>query len=390
MDPRRIIMLGIVITISLVIGVSVYFQERHADPSGAPPQPAPPVSSQPPAPADNPPPAGGQSSLVAPSFDIARVEPTGEALVAGRAAPGSTVELVANGIVLDRAQANADGEFLMSPPTLGAGSYDLTLRVGEVVSSASVAVAVPQPGEGDVLVVVGKSGEPSKIVQAGVVPEVAPAAPAESAEAAAVAEPAGRETASLRIAAVEAEQGRLFVQGEGPEGARTRIYLNNQPLADAVVGHDEKWSLTVEQGVSAGDYQVRADQVDAGGKVAARAEVPFSAGQQVASSDMTPTTPEPPSRAAGPTLPQPMMAGFAPSASTGLAAVAAPSGDAANPVVKAVSTVKIRRGDSLWRISRATYGSGVRFSTIYEANLDQIRDPDLIYPDQIFVMPPTP
>ena len=51
------------------------------------------------------------------------------------------------------------------------------------------------------------------------------------------------------------------------------------------------------------------------------------------------------------------------------------------------SAVIIRRGDSLWRISRRVYGRGVRYSTIYLANGDQIRDPDRIWPGQIFSVP---
>ncbi len=49
--------------------------------------------------------------------------------------------------------------------------------------------------------------------------------------------------------------------------------------------------------------------------------------------------------------------------------------------------VIIRRGDSLWRISRRVYGHGMRYSTIYLANQEQIRDPDRIWPGQVFRVP---
>ena len=49
--------------------------------------------------------------------------------------------------------------------------------------------------------------------------------------------------------------------------------------------------------------------------------------------------------------------------------------------------VIIRRGDSLWRISRRVYGRGIRYSTIYLANQEQIRDPDRIWPGQVFRVP---
>ncbi|MFK0693027.1 LysM peptidoglycan-binding domain-containing protein, partial [Mesorhizobium sp. IMUNJ 23033] len=51
------------------------------------------------------------------------------------------------------------------------------------------------------------------------------------------------------------------------------------------------------------------------------------------------------------------------------------------------SAVIIRRNDTLWRISRRVYGRGVRYSTIYLANQDQIRNPDRIWPGQVFKVP---
>ncbi|CAN7242651.1 LysM peptidoglycan-binding domain-containing protein [Neorhizobium tomejilense] len=51
------------------------------------------------------------------------------------------------------------------------------------------------------------------------------------------------------------------------------------------------------------------------------------------------------------------------------------------------SSVIIRRGDTLWQISRRVYGQGVRYTTIYLANEAQIRNPDVIQPGQIFGVP---
>jgi nucleoid-associated protein YgaU len=47
----------------------------------------------------------------------------------------------------------------------------------------------------------------------------------------------------------------------------------------------------------------------------------------------------------------------------------------------------VRRGNSLWWIARRTYGHGTRFTAIYSANRELIRDPDLIYPGQVLKMP---
>lgn len=70
------------------------------------------------------------------------------------------------------------------------------------------------------------------------------------------------------------------------------------------------------------------------------------------------------------------------------AAARLPDGGSSSPVVepKIASTV-VSHGDSLWRISRITYGVGTRYAVVYKANRDRIRDPNRMYPGQIFVLP---
>jgi nucleoid-associated protein YgaU len=58
-------------------------------------------------------------------------------------------------------------------------------------------------------------------------------------------------------------------------------------------------------------------------------------------------------------------------------------------VVPEVTTAIVSRGDNLWGISKRTYGRGTRYTVIYGANLPQIRNPSLIYPGQVFVLPPS-
>lgn len=56
-------------------------------------------------------------------------------------------------------------------------------------------------------------------------------------------------------------------------------------------------------------------------------------------------------------------------------------------MVPEVSTAIVSRGENLWRISRRTYGRGMRYTTIFDANQEQIRNPHRIYPGQVFVLP---
>lgn len=98
------------------------------------------------------PPAAADSG---PRFDVARVDDHGEAaVIAGRAAPGAKVELLRDGKPLHAVVADASGQFVMTPPQLPAGSYELTLRAtapdGAVTQSArtmpvTVAEAAPPP-----------------------------------------------------------------------------------------------------------------------------------------------------------------------------------------------------------------------------------------------------
>ena len=73
-----------------------------------------------------PPPAATDAG---PRFDLARVDDHGEAaVIAGQATPGAKVELLRDGQPLDTVVADASGQFVMTPPKLPAGSYELTLR----------------------------------------------------------------------------------------------------------------------------------------------------------------------------------------------------------------------------------------------------------------------
>jgi hypothetical protein len=98
-----------------------------------------------------------------PVFDIARIEPSGDAVIAGRAAPGAIVELLRAGKMHDRAIADRSGQFVMVPPRLPPGDYGLTLRSRqpdgkEATSKQSVAVAL-QPSLKDQTVVAPRAGK---------------------------------------------------------------------------------------------------------------------------------------------------------------------------------------------------------------------------------------
>lgn len=192
-----------------------------------------------------------------PAFDLARIEDTGEAVIAGRAAPGATVELLRDGQPLDQAVADASGQFVMVPQHLPAGKYELTLR-----SKAP-----------DGTITLSSRGVPVALNEA------APSA----------------------------------VQPRADATPATRREVAASPLSEA------------------------------------HAAVPASD--------------------AGPVQPKPATA------------------DTTGAIAGKPSTRVVVRGDSLWLISRHTYGDGARYALIYKANRALIHDPNRIFPGQTFVLP---
>ena len=322
-----------------------------------------------------------------PAFDVVRVEPDGESVVAGRAAPGATVELLRNGVVHGRTVADAAGLFAMTPEKLPEGDHQLTLRFtgpdGErKLSKEAVAVSLAQKRKEPVIVALSAPDRPTVVLSS---PEKS------ESPSGRLSEKAGDNTRSLSSAvAIEtaegSEGGKLFVSGRAAPGATVRLYLNDSYLASGSAGKDGKLSFSIASGVVPGDYRVRLDHVDpVSGAVKSRAEVPFNLPvRQVAAAPSGAGAAASVDRARSSEV----------EATRGLKEAAAKPGDEkpgdekpAVVVVPEVRTALVVRGESLWRISQRIYGEGMRYTVIYSANHDQIRNPHLIYPGQTFVLP---
>ena len=118
-------------------------------------------------------------------------------------------------------------------------------------------------------------------------------------------------------------------------------------LLDAEIGADGQWSADLPE-VDTGTYTLRVDELDASGQVVSRAETPFRREAVEAIQALYPGA----------------FAGRAP-----------------------VSLITVQPGNTLWGIAREKYGEGVLYVRVFEANADRIRNPDLIYPGQIFTVP---
>jgi nucleoid-associated protein YgaU len=333
-----------------------------------PAAPVPPPTVPPAAPAGQTaaPPAGAEPAEQAaaasaeapssgkPSFDVVTVQPTGEAVIAGRAAPNAKVELRDAGKTVAEATADASGQFVMIPPTLAPGAHSLSLATGEggaePETSKAVAVSVPLPEV--------------KAAAAAVAPTTTVATPPPALAMRTLATSPATEASRIGIQSVQGDAiGGLVARGSAEPNSAVRLYLNGAAIADAKTMSDGHWSLTIRRGMAPGAYAVRADEVNPGGAtVVASAEIRFDYPQAPASAGA--------SAAAGPSA--------APQSSE-------PS--SADAVLDSIQTAPVVSGHTLWALSQNYYGDPTRYPLIYEANKAQIHNPNLIFPGQVFVVP---
>ncbi|MCV6593309.1 MAG: LysM peptidoglycan-binding domain-containing protein [Silicimonas sp.] len=142
-------------------------------------------------------------------------------------------------------------------------------------------------------------------------------------------------------------QGEVSLSGRSTGASAVRVYLNNQPLIETEIGEGGQWRTALPD-VDTGTYTLRVDELDAEGAVVSRAETPFlrEAVEDIRALEEAPRT------------------DFAP-----------------------VSLITVQPGNTLWGIAREKYGEGYLFVRVFDANTDRIRNPDLIYPGQIFTVP---
>lgn len=300
-------------------------------PQAAAPPPAPAPSS---APVTSPAPS---EAIATPSFDIARIGPDGRAVVAGRAAPGAKVVLLDGGKEIASGVADARGEWviIVQDPPLGSGQHELRVIQhvegrAPVTSDQVVVAVVPQPPTA------GASTPTSKdetLVM--IAPPAGPATLVQPPSAAGVPK-----SGDLVISTVDYdERGHATISGQAAPGTTVRAYVDDKIVAEGIAGPDGRWRLTPANPVDQGKHTLRVDRLAKDGKPVARLELPFE-------------------RVAVPT---------------------AAAGDR--------KRLYVVRGDNLWNIARAHYGTGWHHTKIFDANKDQIRDPDLIYPGQVFSLP---
>jgi len=280
------------------------------------------------------------ADTIKPTFDVVRISPSGDAVIAGRAAPGAEITVMLDGEKeIGTVRADERGEWVLLPSEpLPPGTHEFTLSSrlpnGAVIESDQAVVLVaPDPGKA---LAEGETGEQAMAV----------IVPREGEGASTVLQHPGEAEGTGPAASVVLdtldydESGTLILSGRGRPDGSVRAYLDNNFIGGAPIDADGRWRIVPEAPLAPGLYTLRLDELGSDGSVVARIETPLSRAR-LEETELAPGQ----------------------------------------------ALVVVQPGNSLWRIARRIYGGGVHYTLIFEANSDQIRDVDLIYPGQILALP---
>ena len=386
--------------------------------------------------------------VAAPKFDLVRIEDDGSALIAGLAAGTGHVILSVDGIELPdaRADLNGSGQFVIFaflPSKMTSQALRLHLYTVDgaepVISTEIVFVAAAPKVESKLSALTEELAAASDTDT-----EAAPAEVAQSEAPQAAAPPTVimSDDAGVRILqdsgpflTVSIDTISYTLTGDVSIGGRAagrgfvRIYLDNKAITTSRISDSGYWTVDLLN-VEAGIYTLRVDELNSAGDVLSRAETPFKreepAGLVALMADSSEAAPEEMSAAAEAPEPeltkgdvvasaadkdteitqttvevQAEVADLAASATTGTelapeasgAAAAVSEGEpaASDAALRAQSVTfrvkTVQPGSTLWAIAKDSYGEGIEYFKVFEANKERIKDPDLIYPGQVFEIP---
>lgn len=283
---------------------------------------------------------------VAPTLDTVRVDPDGATVMAGRAAPFAVVDIMLDGVKIDQIYADASGVF--------AGFAQLGF------SDVARAITLVADGQG-IAVTSGETYLIAPVPQPAVVADESdPAAPTPAVIVAAtdgvrVIQPSLRDASPQGLSSVALDSitynpsGDLQIAGRASGVGTVQVYIDNQPITSSRITVNGDWQVDLPD-VDTGIYTLRIDELGDDGDVVSRIETPFQ-------------------------REEPEVVAQAIAAQTQVDAFQ-------------VAMTTVQPGTTLWAIAQERFGSGILYVKVFEANRDRIRDPDLIYPGQVFRIPP--
>ena len=293
-----------------------------------------------------------------PSFDLVRVDPEGNMVIAGKGANGATIEILDGDVSIGIVEADGRGEWVFIPKTqLAPGSRILILRditnpTMIIESENAVVLVIPNIGK-NIAGLEGKADDTplamvvprneaknvaSRLIQMPVANKPEVVSDSKIAKISKHKENKIEKPALILKMVDYNDSGMVIFSGFSQENSILQVYIDNLLVGVVTADSNGTWDLKLKDNLKPGKYIIRVDQVSSSGTVLDRIQLPF---------------------------------------------VRVPVIDAK----KEKNSVVIQPGNSLWRIAARVYGSGFRYTEIYEANANQIGDPNLIYPGQIFKLP---
>ena len=281
-----------------------------------------------------------------PSFDVVRVNPRGDAVIAGKAPPNSNVTIKTRENILGTVKADGRGDWVLVPnKPLKAGNRELSLtsRLPSGLKSSSdrnIVLLIPEAGIENVTKSNSKQKRPLALSVSKDL--LSPSLIMQKSYTKTAINTQKAPRLKKRVLTIEVidydDSGNAIVSGVTIPKSLIHLYIDDKLVGSVISGVNGNWHIKPKDKLAPGIYSLRADSINKNGSVMSRVETTFARIKE-ASTDI------------------------------------------------ATGVVNVKLGNSLWRIARRAYGRGMRYTVIYEANKEQIRDPDLIYPGQVFFVP---
>lgn len=307
-------------------------------------------------------------SLKPPTFDTVRIDRFGTTLISGRAEPNSVVHAIVNGDVKHQHDVGGQGQFAMifeidatNQPALELTLKTVTSNGQEILSEQTVVVLQSELQSIGTATEGGSEITPTDMLDlsAQAIQASQPTVLLSSLDGIKVLQqglPVFDHQTLVELITYD-ETGEAIVSGRAKNlDGFVRIYIDNQYIKDAAIQSDKSWSSNLAE-IEPGRYVLRVDEVNSAGRVVNRVEMLLQKEGEDFVKEM-------------------------------IAAASAPDFEETGVDVQPLTQlITVQRGYTLWGISRNQFGLGRLFVNIFELNKDQIRDPDLIYPGQIFQIP---
>ena len=373
------------------------------------------------------------TGLLAPTFDIVRIEVNGFSVISGKANGEGYVLLNLDGVSMPESRSDLDGSgefviFVELPPS--ASSQELRLElypadIDERVMSDAVIFLKPRTPvfvaekpieDPETASVKGSEATfPNKIdslekTDTEIVPIISaevqsPAIILADKQGVRVITSAGGHGPILAVVLDTISynlDGSVRVGGRAVGTGFVRVYLDNQAITTSRIKPSGHWSADLVD-IDVGIYTLRVDELNESGEVTSRAESPFKREDPADIAEILNS---------GPIVVEPQSAVFDKSPidvqgqvnelsnllgafndvqvsgikTMGGDNLIGGAADFSAPAVRfRVQTVQ--PGSTLWAIAKERYGKGIEYFKVFEANKERIRDPDLIYPGQVFELP---